>query len=176
MYEAFRIIQVQKRSGKDLLHLDFLEAPDGMAVVIHPERNEPQALELQILGDPIDVNDAVADAHFTTEQLRRYHEMEVDETERWSRETKRPAHAALTIGSIRAFWASTRLTFIKRFIEPLAPDDIFVVEVSGQATYAMSRRQFEANFSNVISSRSYSEYGSYNYKDTPHRADAFIVR
>jgi hypothetical protein len=173
MYEAFRIIQVHNRSGKDLLHLDFLEAPDGMAVVLHPERNAPQIIELRILGEPIEVDEAIAEEHFTAQQLRRYHEMEMAETERLSRQQER---AALTAGPIRAFWSSTRLTFIKRLIEPLAPDDIFVVEVSGQDTYAMSRRQFEATFPNVVASRAYSEYGSYNYKDTPHRASAFIVR
>lgn len=134
MYEAFRIIQLHNRSGKDLLHLDFLNAPGGMAVVLHPERTTPQTIESRILGEPIEVDEAIAEEHFTAQQL------------------------------------------LKRLIEPLAPDDIFVVEVSGQDTYAMSRRQFETTFPNVVTSRAYSEYGSYNYKDTPHRASAFIVR
>ncbi|WP_163988371.1 hypothetical protein [Pyxidicoccus caerfyrddinensis] len=176
MYEAFRIARVHERTGKDLLHLDFREAPEGMALVIHPQRNAPQALELRILGDPIEVDDAIAEERFTAEQLRLYHELQMAETKPLSGPQERPAGAALTSGRIRALWSSTRLTFIRRLIEPLAPDDIFVVEVSGQATYAMSRRQFEADFPNVVASRAYSEYGSYNYKDTPQRASAYIVR
>jgi len=131
---------------------------------------------LRILGEPIEVDEAIAEVHFTAQQLRRYHEMEMAETERPSRQQEHRARTALTTGPIRAFWSSTRLTFIKRLIEPLAPDDIFVVEVSGQDTYVMSRRQFETTFPNVVMSRAYSEYGSYNYKDTPHRTTAFIVR
>jgi hypothetical protein len=172
MYEAFRIARAHERMGKDLLHLDFREAPEGMALVIHPQRNVPQALELRILGAPIEVDDAIAEESFTAEQLRLYHELQMAE----AKQQERLAGPALTSGRIRALWSSTRLTFIRRLIEPLAPDDIFVVEVSGQATYAMSRRQFEADFPNVVASRAYSEYGSYNYKETPQRASAYIVR
>jgi len=172
MYEAFRITQVHARTGKDLLHLDFREAPEGMALVIHPQRNVPQGLELRILGDPIEVDDAIAEERFTAEQLRLYHELQMAET----KQQERPPGQPLTSGRIRALWSSTRLTFIRRLIEPLALDDIFVIEVSGQATYVMSRRQFEADFPNVVASRAYSEYGSYNYKETPQRASAYIVR
>ncbi|QDE92843.1 hypothetical protein BHS06_29830 [Myxococcus xanthus] len=98
------------------------------------------------------------------------------EMERISFRQERSTPIVLMAGPIRAFWSSTRLTFIKRLIDLLGPDDIFVIEVSGRDTYAMSRRQFEETFSNVVASRAYSEYGSYNYKDTPLRASAFIVR
>lgn len=176
MYEAFRIKAVYERSGKDLLHLDFLGTPDGAAMVLHPERPPvPTALDLAILGEPFTVDDDRAEKHFTADHLRLYHELELAEIERAARESPRPGGSGGSSPAAAVFWSSTRLTFIRRHIERLAPDQLFAIEVLGEATYAMTRQQFEETFPNVVASRAYGDFGSYNYKPTPARASAFIV-
>jgi hypothetical protein len=176
MYVAFRIEAVHRRSGRDLLNLDFLDAPDGAAMVLHPERPPlPIALDLAIVGEPFTVDDDRAEEHFTDDQLRRYSELELAEIERASREPPRPGGSGGPPAAAAVSWSSTRLTFIRRHIEPLAPDQLFAIEVLEEAWYAMTRRQFEETFPNVVASRAYRDFGSYNYKPTPARALRFIV-
>ncbi len=176
MYVAFRIKAVHQRSGKDLLHLDFLDAPDEAAKVLHPERPPgPTTLQLAILGEPFTVDDDRAQEHFTDDQRRRYHELDFEEIERAAREFPQPGGTGGPPPGAAVSWSSTRLTFIRRHIEGLSPDQLFAIEVLGEAWYAMTRLQFEEEFPNVVASRAYGEFGSYNYKPTPARALKFIV-
>lgn len=73
-------------------------------------------------------------------------------------------------------YTSTRLTFIKRVIEPLRPDQTFSVNVIGEGVFEMTKIDFEHVFDNVRKSKSYRDYGSYNYHTIPNKALRFRIR
>ena len=73
-------------------------------------------------------------------------------------------------------YTSARLTFKKDEIEPLRDHDIIRIHVTNDSTtYEMTKKGFYRVFSNVVSSKSYTEIGNYNYKKTPQKALQFMV-
>ena len=73
-------------------------------------------------------------------------------------------------------YTSARLTFKKDDIEPLRDHDIIRIHVTNDSTtYEMTKKDFYTVFSNVVSSKSYTEIENYNYKKTPQKALQFMV-
>jgi hypothetical protein len=73
-------------------------------------------------------------------------------------------------------YTSARLTFKKDEIESLRDHNIIRIHVTNDSTtYEMTKKDFYTVFSNVVSSKSYTEIGNYNYKKTPQKALQFMV-
>ncbi|MDB6076643.1 MAG: hypothetical protein JWO82_390 [Akkermansiaceae bacterium] len=66
-------------------------------------------------------------------------------------------------------YVSSRLSFRQDVIERLGPEDKFRVKTP-MGVFEMSRKSFEKNFANVVSSHSYKEDGIYHYPKVPARA------
>jgi len=73
-------------------------------------------------------------------------------------------------------YTATRLTFKRDEIERLNDDDYIKIHViQDNATYKMTKREFYQTFYNVVSSKSYKEIGSYNYRITPNQALKYLI-
>ncbi len=73
-------------------------------------------------------------------------------------------------------YTSARLTFKKDEIEPIRDHDIVRIHVTNDNdTYEMAKKDFYIVFSNVVTSKSYTEIGSYNYNKIPQKALQFRV-
>ena len=74
-------------------------------------------------------------------------------------------------------YTSTRLTFKRDEIEALGEDDYFKIHVTNDNTsFKMKKKEFHDTFSNVINTKSYREFGNYNYKKTPDKALKYIIQ
>lgn len=71
-------------------------------------------------------------------------------------------------------YEAARLTFIKRHIERLKSNEYFTI-ICRDGHFKMTKAQFYADFPNVAGSKSYRDYGSFNYPTTPHRAYKYRV-
>lgn len=68
----------------------------------------------------------------------------------------------------------SRLTFRKDFIEPLANDETFSINVtSDNCTYTLTKSEFYKLFPNVVKSDSYRSKGVYSYTTTPKKISRF---
>lgn len=71
-------------------------------------------------------------------------------------------------------YSATRLLFKRAVIEPLSMDEFFQI-VTPQGTFQFTRRQFEAEFPNVVKTKSYRIKGAYHYASTPQRALKYLI-
>jgi hypothetical protein len=71
-------------------------------------------------------------------------------------------------------YSAPRLRFVLDKIDRLAPTDIFEI-VTPDATFRMSRADFERDFANVVRSPSYQNAGYYHYSTVPSKATKYIV-
>ena len=73
------------------------------------------------------------------------------------------------------YYKSARLTFSKKFIEPLKDDDIFTLFVSNtNESFRMTKGQFYETFSNVVASNSYRLNGIYSYTVIPRKTYQYL--
>lgn len=72
------------------------------------------------------------------------------------------------VGEI-VMYETSRLTFLARIIEPLAPHESFSI-ICRDGHFTMTKTQFYSTFSNVANSVSYRLNGNYNYSTTPSKA------
>jgi hypothetical protein len=70
---------------------------------------------------------------------------------------------------------AARLRFLKKRIEPMRPNDLLRIKVTGEGIFEMTKQQALDDFKNVIKSRSYLEAGYYHYSTTPQRALKYRV-
>jgi len=71
----------------------------------------------------------------------------------------------------------SRLTFRKDFIEPLASNEYFSINVTADnCTYTLKKSDFYDLFPNVIESNSYKVKGVYSYTKTPKKILKFIKK
>lgn len=71
-------------------------------------------------------------------------------------------------------YKSTRLSFRRAVIEALSMNQSFQI-VTPQGTFQFTRREFEAEFPNVVNSKAYRDGGVYHYPRTPQRALKYLV-
>ena len=77
----------------------------------------------------------------------------------------------------KAKYSAARLTFKRDEIEPLDWHDKIRIFVSNEGcNYEITKKDFYDVFDNVVESKSYKEYGNYNYQKTPSKADQFLVQ
>jgi hypothetical protein len=73
-------------------------------------------------------------------------------------------------------YTSARLTFKRNQIELLNDNDYIKIRViNDNATYRMTKSEFHQTFDNVVNSKSYREYGNYNYLRTPSKALKYLI-
>ena len=73
-----------------------------------------------------------------------------------------------------ASYPFSRLCFKADIIEPLGLDDTFEV-VTPVGTFQMTKREFYADFSNVVASASYRESRIYHFPRPPRRALKYLI-
>lgn len=71
-------------------------------------------------------------------------------------------------------YCATRLLFRRSVIEALSMDESFQI-VTPQGTFQFTRREFEAEFPNVVKSKAYRVGGIYHYPTTPQRALKHLI-
>ena len=71
-------------------------------------------------------------------------------------------------------YSATRLLFRRPVIEALSMDESFQI-VTPQGMFQFTRREFEAEFPNVLKSKSYRIKGNYHYPTTPQRALKYLI-
>ena len=73
-------------------------------------------------------------------------------------------------------YTATRLKFIRDLIEPLDNQDYIKIHVTNDnASYKMTKIEFDETFDNVVKTKSYREIGNYNYKNTPCKALKYLI-
>jgi hypothetical protein len=72
-------------------------------------------------------------------------------------------------------WQRSRLTFIKKLIEPLGDNDMFIAGCP-EGTFQMTKGQFKRDGANIYESYSYQTLGTYNCQNLPHWALKYKVR
>lgn len=72
-------------------------------------------------------------------------------------------------------YSATRLTFKRDVIEPLANDDVIIIDTR-EGAFKMTKADIYRDFANVIQSASYQEKGNYNYQKLPEKAYRFRMR
>lgn len=75
---------------------------------------------------------------------------------------------------VAAVIESTRLTFKRDVIQPLAQSDVFEIRTA-VGVFRMTKAQFEETFANVGSTISYNENGTYSYPEVPSKAEQYRV-
>jgi hypothetical protein len=88
----------------------------------------------------------------------------------------RPEQASVRLvpGQIVASYRYSRLCFKADVIERLNPDDVFEV-ITPEATFRMTKAQFQAAFPNVVASKSYQQSRIYHFPKVPSAARSFLV-
>ena len=75
-------------------------------------------------------------------------------------------------------YSSTRLTFRRDAVRTLPPRGILLIRVRPRSgdpyDVAMTREDFEANFANIVKSRSWIERGIYDCSNPPPRVRPFV--
>jgi hypothetical protein len=72
-------------------------------------------------------------------------------------------------------YTAARLRFVRSRIEELPPDGLLRIRVPSHGVFELTREDFEADFRNVVESRSYQEAGYYHYATVPARALKYRV-
>lgn len=71
-------------------------------------------------------------------------------------------------------WESSRLTFFRHKIQPLAPRQQFRIMVDGIGEFEMTKEEFSIAFNDVIMAPSYRNDGIYTYPEIPEKARRFL--